>query len=147
MGIFIKRVSGFFYGRYGIDTLYYVLIVLYVIIIVAAWVVGLLCKKTLVGIIVYSVLYVVGLLLLFYIFFRVMSRNIPRRRRENEAFLRFVHKLSPRRRRKRPKDDAEHIFRYCKYCKALLRLPREPGQHQVRCPRCGKLFDLYVDPK
>ncbi len=149
MGNFKRRMARFFGGRNGVDALYYCLLVCYALVILIAWLVGTFFGNSLGGVIAYAVLYVLGLFLLFLIFFRVLSRNIAKRKKENDAFLRIFHKIFRRRgkKNKRPKDDEYYIFRNCKYCKALLRLPREPGRHQVRCPRCEQLFELFVDPK
>ena len=69
-----------------------------------------------------------------YSLFRVLSRNIAARQRENALFCR------PFRERK----DKEHAYRTCPHCKSRLRLPRKKGKHTVGCPRCGKDFEVKI---
>ncbi len=40
--------------------------------------------------------------------------------------------------------DKYHVYRICPGCKANIRLPKEKGQHSVRCPGCGTLFDVKI---
>ncbi len=40
--------------------------------------------------------------------------------------------------------DKYHVYRICPECKANIRLPKEKGQHSVRCPKCGTLFDVKI---
>ena len=74
--------------------------------------------------------------LAFFVVFRMLSRNIAKRRRENEVFCNFF-KL----RRNRFRDRKTHVYRKCKHCKAVLRLPKAKGKHTVLCPRCHKRFE------
>ncbi len=82
-----------------------------------------------------------------YMIFRALSRDLSRRQKENQAWMRFADKF-----RRRPKphkpplpaDTADHIFRRCPHCRSTLRLPRTPGKHSVKCPRCGERFGVKV---
>ncbi len=138
-----QALARFFYGRYGADNLYNAGFVLVLILLFVSTVLNILGRVEPVLAIVALVLYLAVTALMVWTVFRFFSRNIPKRRRENEVWLRFVGKLR-RKRRKRPPDTADHIFRTCPHCQSTLRLPRTPGKHAVRCPRCGKKFGVKV---
>ena len=133
MGKFKTKLQRFFYGRYGNDTLGRVLLWVYI---------GLLLLYTVLSLFDPSAfLYVIYLLLstalVIYMFFRMLSRNIPARRRENEKFCGFFKLL-----RNRFRDRKTHVYRKCPKCHAVLRLPKSRGKHTVVCPRCKERFSV-----
>ncbi|MBE6592034.1 MAG: hypothetical protein E7646_08345 [Ruminococcaceae bacterium] len=71
------------------------------------------------------------------IIFRAMSRNIAGRRRENEKFSGFFRLMKNKRR-----DRKTHVYRKCKQCHAVLRLPKAKGKHTVVCPKCRNRFEV-----
>ena len=124
----------FFSGRYGTDTLNKALtwiyvggVILYTIVTVfvppSPWV-GFLY-------------FIISTLMMVWIFFRMLSRNIVARRRENEKFCGFF-KL----RKNKFRDRKTHVYRKCPQCKAVLRLPKSKGKHFVVCPRCKNRFKV-----
>ena len=133
MGKFKNKLYRFMYGRYGYDTLgktllwtYTSLLILYVILsifIESPW--------------FYFIYLSLTMALVFYTFFRTMSRNITKRRRENEKFCNFF-KL----RRNKFRDRKTHVYRKCPTCKAVLRLPKAKGKHSVLCPKCKNRFSV-----
>lgn len=42
------------------------------------------------------------------------------------------------------RDRRTHVYRECPFCHAVLRLPKRPGAHSVKCPRCSEHFDVTV---
>ncbi len=80
--------------------------------------------------------------------YRVFSTNIAARRRENEAFLRAWDKVKGffRLQKNKWRDRKTHVYRKCpvKSCGATLRLPKQPGVHTVRCPKCGERFQVRI---
>ena len=133
MGKFTNKVAGFFDGRYGSDTLNRVLTGIYL-----TW----LIVFTIVDIFVDSIIFsIVGWCITLYFFilvmFRTMSRNIYARRRENEKFCGFF-KLK----KNKFRDRKTHVYRKCKSCKAVLRLPKAKGKHFVVCPKCKNRFEV-----
>ena len=141
---FREKLARFLYGRYGADNLYNALFAAELILLVLATVLSILGKVEPILSIISIVLYIGAMGLLVFAIYRFFSRNIAKRRRENEAWLRFKSKLRRRRAPSLPPDTAEHIFRACPRCKATLRLPRTKGKHQVKCPRCGEKFGVKV---
>ena len=121
------------YGRYGSDTLNKILIIVYAVIVVAYTVLSLFIDS-----VWFSFFYFVfSITLIYIIFFRMMSRNIQKRRRENDRFCGFF-KL----RRNKFRDRKTHVYKKCPHCKAVLRLPKAKGKHTVICPRCKNRFSV-----
>jgi len=129
-----EKLARFMYGRYGLDQLYYALFVAYIVLI-------------LLNVVLVSVL--LGLLswaVVFFMFYRMFSRNIEKRRAENEKYL-FLQKKSKQvilRTVNRVKEFKTHRYRTCPHCKAVLRLPRKVGDHTVTCPQCKQGFDVHI---
>ncbi len=137
MGNFKNKLYRFMYGRYGGDTLNKVLLWVYVFVVVAYWVASLLISPTALRTkqILWLCYILVSTLLIVWIFFRMFSRNIVKRRQENDRFCGFFKLL-----RNRARDRKTHVYRKCPQCRAVLRLPRAKGRHYVVCPRCRKRF-------
>ena len=133
------RLARFFWGRYGVDGLYYGLFALYVVI----WIAQLFVRDKEV---VAAALAILGTLVIAVMVFRVLSRNIPRRRRENEIFMKAFGSVKSffLLQKNKIRDRKDFIYRKCPACKATLRLPRRTGEHTVRCPRCSHRFDIKV---
>lgn len=133
MGKFTNKLAGFFYGRYGSDTLNKVLTGIYL-----GWLIVFTIVDIFVGSPVFSIVsWTVTLILFFIVLFRMMSRNIYARRRENDKFCGFF-KL----RKNKFRDRKTHVYRKCKSCKSVLRLPKAKGKHFVVCPKCKSRFEV-----
>ncbi|MBQ4090993.1 MAG: hypothetical protein IJC64_01615 [Clostridia bacterium] len=147
MGKFREKLYRFMYGRYGTDQLYSFLMILFFILwVVELVVLAIVPEGQLQGIlsIVFGAL-TMGIIL--YMTYRCMSRNIYKRRRENEAYLkasravkRFFSFNTSGGTKSRNRDDAQYVFRDCTRCGSVLRLPRREGRHKVSCPRCRHSF-------
>lgn len=74
--------------------------------------------------------------------FRMLSRNITRRRAENDKFIRYAWPLKTKISRTvtRVKSRKTHRFFNCPSCRNVLRVPRGKGKLQVTCPKCGERF-------
>lgn len=133
MGKFKNSLYRFMYGRYGSDKLNRFLMIIYFIWILVATLVSLFTDS-----VWFDVLYwVLTLAMLIWMTFRMMSRNIAARRRENERFCNFF-KL----RRNKFRDRKTHVYRKCPSCSATLRLLKAKGKHFVVCPRCKNRFEV-----
>ena len=73
---------------------------------------------------------------------RMFSRNIFRRRAENDKFIRYWWPVKTRITRlfSRFKQRKTHKFIKCPSCGNILRVPRRKGRIQVTCPKCGERF-------
>lgn len=130
---FRYKLMQFLSGRYGVDTLFYILF----FVAAALSVVNCFVRS----VILQSVVYVI----VIYAFFRTFSRNIPARRRENKIFTDLSFKLKQKRQTyQNRKADYTHIYKKCPRCKAVLRLPRRVGKHTTICPKCGNEFSVRV---
>lgn len=88
---------------------------------------------------VFSVLSAVALLLVAWALFRMLSKNLPKRRRENAWFMQKIWnpiRFSTRNRQARAKDK-DHKYFTCPSCSAICRVPRGKGKIIITCPRCG----------
>lgn len=135
------KMQRFMYGRYGIDQLYKALLWAYLAIMML----GLILGRT-VNTKIYTVISIISFALIVYAFFRVFSKNIEKRRQENAKWLSLTAKIKKhfRLRKDRWKFRKTHIFRKCPKCKAVLRLKRIKGSHNVSCPHCKNSFTIKV---
>ena len=86
--------------------------------------------------------FLVVLALLLYYLFRTYSRNIYRRRQENERFLSLIHPIKRRYNLiKNNQQDKEHKYFLCPSCKQMVRVPRRRGKITITCPKCKHKFD------
>ena len=132
MGKIRNKLYRFMYGRNGSDKLGNFLAWTYFALVLIYTVVGLFWENA-----IFTVFYfITSLTLLYFVFFRMFSKNLAKRRRENERFCNFF-KL----RKNKFKDRKTHVYRKCKKCHAVLRLPKSKGKHFVVCPRCKNRFE------
>ena len=89
------------------------------------------------------ILYGIGVLLCVMVFFRMLSKNLVKRRRENAAFYDLQTKLKKRFRHffVRIRDRKTTRFFKCPHCKAPMRMPRKVGKFHITCQKCGKQFE------
>ena len=129
-----QAVSAFMYGRYGIDRLYWVLMGIWLILSVINVFVG------------SFAIALIELAVMAVAFWRALSRNIYRRRRENEWLTRCINSIKPAfsLTGQRIRDIGKKRYRRCKNCKSVLRLPINRGSHTVRCPRCSGEFKVTI---
>lgn len=106
------------YGRYGPDQLNNALLILGVVLTILGWFSSLpflpfLCY--------------IPLVLVIY---RMFSRNVNRRRKENQKFMQFFARLR----------DRESRYFSCPRCHQTVRVPRHRGKINIHCPKCGNYF-------
>ena len=153
MGRFREKIYRFMYGRYGADALYNFLTWLNVILILLSFVVTAIMPAEGIATAIVSISFSVVITAIFvWDIFRMMSRNIAKRRRENERYLkvsraikRFFSANTSRRTKTLNRDDEYYVFRDCTSCGSTLRLQRRVGKHKVKSPRCSHSF--YVKAK
>ena len=85
---------------------------------------------------------------MLYNIFRIYSRNIGARSRENAAYLSLKRSIlrKPRKWKERWKLRKTYRFYKCPYCKADIRIRRPEAGAKIRiaCPRCKKTFEKRV---
>jgi hypothetical protein len=135
MGKFKNKLYRFMYGRYGYDTLGKTLLWIYLGIVITYAVISLFVDSAL----VYVFYLILSTSLVIYTIWRAMSRNIAKRRAENEKFCGFF-KLQ----RNKFRDRKTARYRKCSHCRAIVKLPVKKGKHTVICPRCKGRFDVRI---
>lgn len=133
---FFYRVSSamarFMYGRNGPDQLNSALLLLYLVLAVLQAFFG---GKAAVRLILELLAFALAVL----IFYRMLSRNLTRRRAENARFLNWwqpvKNRIAAARRRSQDKD---HKYFTCKSCKTICRVPVGKGKIEITCPKCGR---------
>lgn len=116
-------------GRYGFDQLNGFLCILSLILVVlGAWLSGF--------------LYWVGLALLLWCYYRMLSRNIQKRYAENSKYLSLQNQVKDWLARQKLRFDQRKVYRYfkCPHCKQAIRVPRGRGRISITCPKCGTSF-------
>lgn len=116
-------------GRYGFDQLNGFLCILSLILVVlGAWLSGF--------------LYWVGLALLLWCYYRMLSRNIQKRYAENSKYLSLQNQAKDWLARQKLRFDQRKVYRYfkCPHCKQSIRVPRGRGRISITCPKCGTSF-------
>lgn len=90
-----------------------------------------------------SWLSIVALVLLGYSWFRISSKSIPSRRKENASYVKtagpvvpwLVNPISAARENK----DYKHLS--CPSCGQRVRIPRGKGKVRITCPKCHERFE------
>lgn len=116
----------FMYGRNGFDALSLALLVAAVILNCINNVTYALLHMPL----LYGLLNLPVYALLFYGLYRALSRNLPARRAELRKWQTFLTRLK----------DRENRYFHCPNCKQTVRVPRNRGKLNIRCPKCGERF-------
>lgn len=106
------------YGRNGVDQLSWVLVALGLIL-------------NLIGsILQLGLLYLVAYVLLLLALWRMFSKQVSKRRAENQKLLAFWNRLR----------DRQHRYFSCPQCRQTVRVPRGKGKVNIKCPKCGEKF-------
>ena len=82
------------------------------------------------------------LALLGYIYFRMFSKNLTKRREENGKYLRVRYSIQAGLKIRREKwvQRKDYKFFTCPSCKTTLRVPRGNGKIKIVCRKCGNSF-------
>ena len=133
MGKIRNALIRFMYGRNGADKLGQVMLWVYLAVILLQTLFGALEMVAPV-----AVLTVLGYVLMFTILFRMLSRNLAKRRAENQKFLNWWWKVkNGRSAAKARKADTDHKYFTCGTCKTVCRVPAGKGKIVITCPKCG----------
>ncbi len=86
----------------------------------------------------------VALVLIAYSMFRIQSKNLGSRARENEAFLKALGPARPWVQNPRAAWAELRAYKHvkCASCKQRVRVPRGKGKLRVTCPRCKTKFEV-----
>ena len=125
-----EKMMRFMQGRNGFDQLSQFLNMVVLVIIV----ISLFVK--------WAPLYYLGLGLLVYMYFRVFSRNIPKRYAENQKFCNFRYDAAIKKNKMKKEWEQRKIYRFyrCPMCKQKVRVPKGRGKICITCPKCREEF-------
>ena len=123
----INKIRKFMYGRYGVDELHGFMFKIYIFLII----IDLFINS--------KALLFLELLLLFILIYRSLSKNSYQRRKENKLYLELKKEIEkPFINIKRNMSDKEYVYKKCRKCKKILKLPLpyERGIKHTKCPNC-----------
>lgn len=127
---FMNKLRQFMYGRYGMDQLGVLLIILGCIV---TFITSFIRRAPVVRILDF-IPYILFIL-------RALSRNIEARRRENERFLKIWTPLKTNfDNKQRQAQDYNHKYYRCPGCSHVLRVPKGRGKIEITCPYCNRKF-------
>ena len=135
MGIFQRMgnaIARFMYGRNGADKLGIVMIWGSLLMdLISAM---LLRHHQIVG----SMVNWLATLMCFYALFRMFSKNLGKRREENQRFVNWLWRMKSKSSGARARHaDKDHKYFTCKNCKTICRVPVGKGNVEITCPKCG----------
>ena len=114
-------------GRYGSDQLSWGILAVYVLV-------SLFLNKTWIG-------FILTVALLFIFWYRILSRDIYKRRAENQLFMSKMQTvLNWFRGLSTQVSDRDHRYYRCPGCRQKLRVPKNRGKIQITCPRCHSVI-------
>ena len=127
---FKNGVRNFMIGRNGADQLSLAMLI-------AGIVLSLLTSITRI-----AIFNILGLIVLVLTIFRMFSRNLEKRRAENQKFVNFRANFGTNAKQmmNRLKNMKKYKYFKCPQCGARLRLPRKVGEVTVTCGKCKNQF-------
>ena len=137
MGFFQKignALARFMYGRNGMDQLNRALFWAYLIL----WLAGSIASGVLQSHLLNTVFNALTWILMVLIFFRMLSKNLYKRRAENQKWVNWWWGVKSRNAGAKARlADKEHKYFTCKTCKTICRVPVGKGKIIITCPKCG----------
>ena len=135
MGVFQKignALARFMYGRNGVDQLSLVIVVGSLVLDLISMLVA--PHLLWLG----NALYLVSIAAWAYALFRIFSRNLTKRRGENQRWMSWIWRMKSSQQGARARHaDKAHKYFTCKNCKTICRVPVGKGKIVITCPKCG----------
>lgn len=141
------KLYQFMQGRYGFDAFGQFLIIASMVIILLS------------NFIRFHFVYLAGIALLIYAYFRIISRNIYKRQSENQKYLAIRAKFSRNKNKGTVNpwkkgstnagygsgaaggnENSQFNFYRCRNCGQTVRVPKGKGTIKITCPSCGNSF-------
>ena len=128
-----SAMARFMYGRNGTDQLNWAILVMYLVL----WVIRILVSAldvTVAAMIIDVIMFLLAVVLLW----RTFSKNLAKRRADNQRFINWWWPIKNRfAAAKARKADKAHKYFTCKNCKTICRVPAGKGKIVITCPKCG----------
>lgn len=119
-----NKLLNFLEGRYGADVLGRDLLILSILVMLL----NIFIKNSILGLI--------PTIISFYVIFRSLSKNYPKRYNENRIYALFKQRMKTN-----TLDRKQFKYFRCDQCKQKVRVPRGRGKVTITCPRCNHKFD------
>ena len=137
MRAFFQRIgyamARFMYGRNGMDHLNRALLIVYLILYFAGTLIAGILKSDVLA----SVINVAVNVLMVVILFRMFSRNLYKRRAENQKWVNWWWRVKSNNAGAKARHaDKDHKYFTCKQCKTICRVPVGKGKIIITCPKC-----------
>lgn len=128
------KISRFMTGRYGADELARFESIVLLIIMLAAVIV----RQPIVNLGCFFIM----LFLLIHSYVRMFSKNISKRRAENQKFLNFRYRMVAKASKMKNHIRQQKTYRFykCPTCKQKVRVPKGHGKICITCPKCREQF-------
>ena len=137
MRAFFQRIgyamARFMYGRNGMDHLNRALLIVYLVLYFAGTLIAGILKSDVLA----SVINVAVNVLMVVILFRMFSRNLYKRRAENQRWVNWWWRVKSNNAGAKARHaDKDHKYFTCKQCKTICRVPVGKGKIIITCPKC-----------
>lgn len=125
-----QKFIRFMQGRNGVDQfsqfLNIVILITFGISLITGW----------------DILYWIAIALLIYMYYRVFSKDIPKRSLENQKFCNWRYDLAVKKNKKKQEWEQRKIYRFyrCPMCRQRVRVPKGRGRICITCPKCRQEF-------
>jgi DNA-directed RNA polymerase subunit RPC12/RpoP len=125
-----EKLYRFMNGRYGLDQFSKFLVFTGIIIVLISNFIGGIFLNT------------IGLAAFVYAYFRMFSRNHPKRYRENQKYLSYLNKFKNffKKQNNHMNQRKTHHIYSCPNCKQKIRIPKGKGKIEIACPKCHTRF-------
>lgn len=125
-----EKFIRFMQGRYGVDQFSkFLSIAGFIVLLLSPFVGG-------------ALFYSLGIVILFYCYFRIFSKNRSKRIAENQKYLQSTEKIRSFivKQKSLMKQRKTHHIYSCPSCKQKIRVPKGRGKIEIRCPKCNTKF-------
>ena len=129
-----EKLRQFMIGRYGVDDLSRAQIIVSMVLLLVSTFLSAFFRV--------NILYWLGLALLIYSYFRILSRNVSKRYEENQRYLNAKYRAVVKKNnlKKRWAQRSTYRFVKCPQCKQTVRVPKGRGKICITCPKCKTEF-------
>jgi hypothetical protein len=126
----MNQLRKFMYGRYGFDQYTRAIILTGLAITLIAS----LTRNSLIILLSY--------IPIIYAFFRILSKNIQKRSKENYIYCDIIRKVKVNFNNFKllAIGTKTHKYYKCRNCRQMIRIPRGKGKISISCPKCKKEF-------
>ena len=129
-----EKLRQFMIGRYGVDDLSRAQIIVSMVLLLVSTFLSAFFRV--------NILYWLGLALLIYSYFRILSRNVSKRYEENQRYLNAKYRAVVKKNNLKKRWAQRSTYRFFKspQCKQTVRVPKGRGKICITCPKCKTEF-------